>query len=131
MLAAELQLPFADTAVDAPEDAMYRCPSCPKLFVTKHGLAKHIETHHKAPRDSLLTPSMRQILTQAVMTDDLAMLLSNTSLLQKLNKECSKCGFQTTKRASLTTHFLQAHPDVWPAAEQLLLDLVPCSTFAT
>lgn len=78
MLAAEVQLPLESTVTDPPEDQMYRCSHCPKVFVTKHGLRNHVNKHHRNTPNSLLTPDMRALLGRAVGDNDCAMLPQHT-----------------------------------------------------
>eukprot|EP00438_Fugacium_kawagutii_P035027 Skav228314 [mRNA] locus=scaffold3685:30397:36963:- [translate_table: standard] len=125
MASSSLDLPVQ--AVDAPgfEDSLLPCRFCSKTFITSHGRKQHEDNAHKMKSPTTIPPDMKRLCHDAVEQDNCDLLFPCKPLLQALNHECALCGFQSARRNSLTRHFRQAHADLWPTVETMLLDLVP------
>lgn len=124
MAAASLDLPLAPVADQDFETTLYPCRYCAKSYTTQHGRKMREDSIHAHRDTSNVTDAMRQLLRDAVQTQQCELLLPCKELLQILNHECAVCGFQTQRRNSLTRHFRQVHSAEWPRAEQMLLRLV-------
>lgn len=111
LLSADLDLPVNEIEVTEYEHTLLKCPHCPKVFVTSHGRQQHCDRYHAPTHTSVFDARMRLPLQTATAQQDCTLLLLDSELLAALNKECSVCGFQASRRNMITRHFRQHHAD--------------------
>ena len=102
--------------IPAPPTATWPCPHCPKVYTTRHGLKLHLTKYHRAMEVNTLAPPpehpeahLHNMVTQAVVTDDCASLLSNPDISRVLSLRCFCCQIDFTKKNLLTRHFRTHH----------------------
>eukprot|EP00435_Cladocopium_sp_Y103_P069123 s396_g32.t1 len=97
--------------------ASFQCPTCNKVFGTKHGLRQHVQQYHSVVEVCNDLPSTlidaKCFLAQAVENNNCTELLQMPEVLQFVSSRCALCDKSFGRKQDLTRHFGQNHAHLW------------------
>eukprot|EP00435_Cladocopium_sp_Y103_P018388 s1539_g4.t1 len=97
--------------------ASFQCPTCFKVFGTRHGLRQHVQQYHSVVEVCNDLPStlidVKCFLAQAVENNNCTELLQMPEVLQFVSSRCALCDKHFSRKQDLTRHFGQNHAHLW------------------